>query len=151
MKRFRMKIRSKGKPDNVPRSLCKESLQFYANELLGKRLSKNISLQLVFEELPSPYFAICDWNDDGPVHRNFIVIVNKTLKKRMMLITLAHEMVHVKQYARKELQDDQYRNNVKWLGKVVCLNKTQYRKRPWEIEAYAKDKALYEKFKQRNK
>jgi hypothetical protein len=146
-----MQIRTKGIPDNVSRSLCKESLRFYANELLGKRLAKNISLQLVFEELPSPYFAICDWNDDGPVHRSFIVIISKTLKTKMMLVTLAHEMVHIKQYARKELQDNQHRDNVKWRGKAFCLNKTKYHKRPWEIEAYAKDKPLYEKFKQRNK
>lgn len=146
-----MLIRTKGIPDNVSRSLCKEATRFYGKELLGNRLINNIEVLLVFEELPSTYYAICDWNDDQRVCRSFILLINKKLKKRAMMLTLAHEMVHIKQYARKELQDYTHRDKVKWLGKIFCLKKTKYHKRPWEKEAYFKDKPLYEKFKQRNK
>ena len=146
-----MQIRTKGIPDNVSRSLCKESLRFYANELLGKRLTKNIKVFLVFEELPNIINALCQWSDDNHKCRSFVIIVNKKLNKKTTLISLAHEMVHVKQYARGELKDYLRNNNVKWKNRVFCLDKVEYWSSPWEKEAYKNDKLLYEKFKQRNK
>lgn len=146
-----MQIRTKGIPDNVSRSLCKESLRFYANELLGKRLAKNIKVFLVFEQLPTIINALCQWEDDNHKCRSFVIILNKKLNKKTTLISLAHEMVHVKQYARGELKDYLRNNNVKWKNKVFCLDKVEYWSCPWEKEAYKNDKLLYEKFKQRNK
>lgn len=146
-----MQIRTKGIPDNVSRSLCKESLRFYANELLGKRLAKNIKVYLVFEKLPNIINALCQWEDDNHQCRSFIIIVNQNLNKKTMLISLAHEMVHVKQYARGELKDYLRSNNVRWKNRVFCLDKIEYWSSPWEKEAYKNDKLLYEKFKQRNK
>lgn len=146
-----MQIRTRGIPDNVPRSLCKESLKFYANELLGKRLSKNIKICLVFEKLPNVVNALCQWEDDNHKCRSFIIIANKNLNKKTMLISLAHEMVHVKQYAKGELKDYLRSNNVKWKNRVFCLDTVEYWFSPWEKEAYKNDKILYEKFKQRNK
>lgn len=146
-----MKIRTKGIPDNVTKSLCKESVNFYANELLGSRLAKNIKIKLVFEKLPTIINAFCQWDDNNHNCRSFIIILNKKMNKKTTLIALAHEMIHVKQYARGELKDYLRNNNVKWRGKVFCLDKVEYWSSPWEKEAYRKDEVLYEKFKQRNK
>lgn len=146
-----MRIRTRGIPNSITRSLCKESVKFYANELLGTRLAKNVSVTLIFEDLPTIVNALCQWEDDNHKCRSFIVILNKKMNKKTTLIALAHEMVHIKQYARGELKDYLRNNNVKWRGKVFCLDKVEYWSSPWEKEAYKKDKLLYEKFKQRNK
>jgi hypothetical protein len=146
-----MQIRTKGKPDNVSRSLCKEALIFFGEELLGRRLSKNIKIYLVFEELPSIINALCQWDDDNHICRSFTIIVNKKLNRKTTFISLAHEMVHVKQYARKELKDYARSNKVKWKKRVFMLDKVEYWSSPWEKEAYKKDKILYEAFKQRRK
>jgi hypothetical protein len=146
-----MKIRTKGMPDNISRSLCKEALRFYGKELLGDRLVKNINVYLVFEKLPFIVNALCHWEDDNHKCRNFIIIVNKKLNKKTTLISLAHEMVHVKQYARKQLKDYLRSHKVKWGNRVYNLNNVDYWKSPWEKEAYKKDHILYESFKNRNK
>ena len=146
-----MKIRTKGTPVNVTRSLCKEAIYYYGEELLGKRLSKNIKISLIFEKMPNPIYALCHWQDDNHKCREFIIIVHKNLNKKQTLIALAHEMVHVKQYARGELKDYLRSEQVKWQNKVYNLNKVKYWTCPWEKEAYKKDHILYEAFKQRNK
>lgn len=146
-----MEIRTKGIPDNVSRSLCKEAIRFYGKELLGKRLANNIKIFLVFEELPNVVNALCQWNDDNHLCRSFVIILNKKMNKKTTFIALAHEMVHVKQYARGELKDYLRSDKVKWRNKVFRLDKVEYWSSPWEVEAYKKDKILYEKFKQRNK
>lgn len=146
-----MKISTRGIPDNVTRSLCKESLSFYGEQLLGSRLSKNIKILLVFEKLPNMFNAMCQWEDDNHRCRNFVIIVNKNLNKKTILISLAHEMVHVKQYARGELKDYLRNNTVKWKNRKFNLQTVKYWSSPWEKEAYKKDKILYEAFKQRNR
>lgn len=146
-----MQIRTKGIPDNVSRSLCKEAIRFYGKELLGKRLAKNIKIFLVFEDLPHIVNALCQWDDDNHLCRSFIIILNKKMNKKTTFIALAHEMVHVKQYARGELKDYLRSDKVKWRNKVFRLDRVEYWSSPWEVEAYKKDKILYEKFKQRNK
>lgn len=146
-----MQIRTKGIPDNVPKSLCKKALKFYANLLLGKRLSKNIKLFLVFEKLPNKINALCQWEDDNHNCRSFIIILNKNLNKKTMLISLAHEMVHVKQYARGELKDYLRDDVVRWKRKIFRLSEVEYWTSPWEVEAYEKDKILYEAFKKERK
>jgi len=146
-----MQIRTRGIPDNVSRSLCKEAIRFYGEELLGKRLSKNIEILLVFEKLPNIFNAMCNWQDDNHKCRSFVIVVNKNLNKKTSLIALAHEMVHVKQYARGELKDYLRTEKVKWKKRTFMLDKVEYWSSPWEKEAYKKDQILYEAFKKRNR
>jgi hypothetical protein len=146
-----MKIVTRGIPDNVTRSLCKEAVKYYSKELLGTRLAKNIKVYLIFEKMPTPINAMCYWNDDNHKCREFVIVVHKKLNKKQTLISLAHEMVHVKQYARGELKDYLRSEEVKWQNRVYNLNKVEYWSSPWEKEAYKKDRVLYEAFKQRNR
>jgi len=146
-----MQIRTRGIPDNVSRSLCKEAIRFYGEELLGKRLSKNIEILLVFEKPPNIFNAMCNWQDDNHKCRSFVIVVNKNLNKKTSLIALAHEMVHVKQYARGELKDYLRTEKVKWKKRTFMLDKVEYWSSPWEKEAYKKDQILYEAFKKRNR
>ncbi len=56
-----------------------------------------------------------------------------------MMQTLAHEMVHAKQYLRGELSG----YSLEWKGKE-CTD-DQYKTAPWEQEAYELEKKLYDK------
>ena len=58
-----------------------------------------------------------------------------------MMQTLAHEMVHVKQYFRKELDGSNCR--FKWKGRNA--NGYQYENQPWEREAFRRESDLYQK------
>jgi|TARA_R110000822_G_scaffold299124_1_gene422042 hypothetical protein len=58
-----------------------------------------------------------------------------------MMQTLAHEMVHVKQYFRKELDGSNCR--FKWKGRNADGYK--YENQPWEREAFRREAELYQK------
>lgn len=142
-----MKIITEGISDKETRNLCRDALSFYAKELLGPRLYKNITVTVSFESLPNKFNALCNWVDDNHTCREFHISVNKNLNKKTLLITLSHEMIHIKQFARGELKDYLRSDKVKWHGQVFCLNETEYWSSPWEKEAYENDSILYEKYK----
>jgi hypothetical protein len=87
----------------------------------------------------------CIWNDDSCNRpREFIIRVDSTQDRDDMMETVAHEMVHVKQYARGELKDFSATDAVcKWQGKDINLSKLNYYDHPWEIEAHGREKGLY--------
>jgi hypothetical protein len=69
-------------------------------------------------------------------------MIDSKLKLPHMLITLAHEMVHAKQYVRGQYRAELSRNGkVKklWLGRVYSV---AYLKRPWELEAFRREGEL---------
>lgn len=64
-----------------------------------------------------------------------------------MLEALAHEMVHLKQYAKGELKDlIRPPKLVRWKTEYFHADKTDYYFAPWEIEAYGLQQGLLFKF-----
>ena len=75
--------------------------------------------------------------------RDFEIEVDSRLPLRKMMETVAHEMVHVKQYARREMNDWQYKEvYYKWKGTYVP-DSTDYWDLPWEIEANGRECGLF--------
>jgi len=72
-------------------------------------------------------------------NREFEIEVDRTLRLRKLLETVAHEMVHVKQYARRELHP----STDKWMGKTYNPKKVSYWDLPWEIEAHGRETGLF--------
>ncbi len=69
-----------------------------------------------------------------------LVVIIKPQSFERMGITLAHEMVHVKQLAKGILKTEKGVNY--WNGK--CYNKrTKYLNCPWEIEAFSKQELIF--------
>ena len=79
--------------------------------------------------------------------REFELEVDKTQSMRKLLETVAHEMVHVKQYARRELHP----SKEAWLGKTVNPKKLSYWDLPWEIEAHGREVGLFVRYCEENK
>jgi hypothetical protein len=85
--------------------------------------------------------------------REFTIEVDSALKMRTMLQTICHEMVHVKQYARNELDlgmdfelaKDGWGLEAKkysiWKGEKV--GNLDYWDQPWEIEAHGRECGLF--------
>jgi hypothetical protein len=81
-----------------------------------------------------------------PSNKQFVINLewNNKLGKRV-LQCLAHEMVHVKQYAKGELKFHEK-------GNLVTFQREQYQgdeywESLWEIEAYGREVGLYQKFR----
>jgi hypothetical protein len=71
--------------------------------------------------------------------REFELEIDKTQPLRRLLETVAHEMVHVKQYARRELHPA----TDSWMGKTYNPKKVSYWDLPWEIEAHGRECGLF--------
>jgi hypothetical protein len=74
--------------------------------------------------------------------REITIVIDSKLSKANMVSALAHEMVHVKQIAFGQLTGKVARNGqvvTYWCGKRVSVS---YINRPWEIEAFARQKEL---------
>ena len=69
----------------------------------------------------------------------YLVILKPKRNLVQLGLTLAHEMVHVKQLARGTLK--QMRSGHTWLGKMYS-KKTPYLEMPWEIEAFSKQELI---------
>ena len=79
--------------------------------------------------------------------RTFELEVDKSQPLRALLETVAHEMVHVKQYARRELDP----NKEVWMGKTYNPKDVNYWDLPWEIEAHGREVGLFVRYCEENK
>lgn len=77
--------------------------------------------------------------------RIFEIEIHRVLPLDDMLLTLAHELVHVKQYAQSKLYYSHTKRCNRWNGQWISQ---QGQSAPWEIEAYSLEKILVENWKQ---
>lgn len=146
------KIVLHGWPKKITKQELIQSGHFFADHLL-KRLSNNISVVIRLQNsfyAGTSCFGTCDYTDDDARpdrHREFEIEMDSDFGRPFMLRTLAHEMVHVKQYARGQLieMSGPYQ---KWNGVMFSESKVPYKKLPWEAEALRLEKELYELWKQ---
>ena len=78
--------------------------------------------------------------------KHLMVDIDSRLNLDDMIGTLAHEMVHVKQFALGQLREGKVIKGTQtwvWCGKQV---KKPYHTQPWEIEAYSKEIDLINEF-----
>ena len=119
--------------------LLKNSARFYAKKLNLLNLDYKV---LIYSE---PNLRKNDGNNGTACktgQKEITIMVDSKLKLPYMLITLAHEMVHAKQYIRGQYRAEWARNGkVKklWLGKTYSV---AYLKRPWELEAFRREGEL---------
>ena len=140
-----MLIKTIGKPKNVSVSVCTKAVNFYGKKLLTPGLFEKIELELEFssEDMSSDVYGYCDWNFDNHRPKDFTITIRPNLSKKQTLLAIAHEMVHLKQYARGEMKDYVRKHKVKFNNKIYDHKKIDYWEHPWEIEAHGREKGLY--------
>lgn len=143
-----MYIRTSGKPSKVPIKLCKEAAKFYGKTLVSDTIYHKLDILLSFEHFESKLneYAYCEWEFENHRSKDFIITLNRDLNKKQMLLAIAHEMVHVKQYSKGELKDYLKVNKSRWKNQILNLDEIDYWDHPWEIEAHGREKGLYVKF-----
>jgi len=117
------------------------ALNIFADYLLGKSLSSRISMRVHFTKLGSN--AMVCWENENYKPREFIMEVDlyNTGTWKNLITTLAHEMVHVKQFARNEIFQNMRKPSdvLMWRNKEIHFKQMYEKDRPWEIEAYARE------------
>lgn len=123
------------------KSLIESCANFYAKQL---KLDNSRFVLTIH----SAYNLAKDKNSNGEVYQSGSRTIYMALDSRLalprLLLTLAHEMIHVKQIAKGQYRGKLARNGrllACWRGKTV---KAEYMKRPWEIEAFGRQMQLLE-------
>jgi len=117
-------------------------------KLMGPRLSRNLNLTIDVmskkDYLKGSLYAYTEITDDENKRnpRDFTITMTNRVGIMRSLIILAHEMVHVKQYARNELSYSNRTNNDLWMGKPLGIGNIDYWDLPYEIEANGREKGL---------
>lgn len=132
--------------DRALTKLFKEATKSFAEQLISPQLSKNITVRIeIVDNLEAGGY--CDFEDSWPYPpRNFTIELCRTKKKIHMFTALAHEMVHLKQFAKGEMKDRLYKRKYVTLWKGQIFEDISYWDSPWEIEAYGLENSLVAKF-----
>ena len=92
-----------------------------------------------------------DWDGWALVHDNgeAVISISRALKGAELFVCVAHEMTHISQYLRGDLESLDHKR-FRWKGKVYKFSEKKmhnltlkkYRKLPWEKEAYKYSEGL---------
>ena len=113
-----------------------ENVVYYMIKKLMPRL-RNIEIEVKLKKLTDDdAVGYCMMLDN---RRDYLIEVSKDLTIKDFVMTLCHEMVHVKQGVRKEWAFDE----------VVYKTHEEYINLPWEVEAYELQEVMLEAWKKR--
>ena len=133
------------------KDLVKQGAEFYGEVLLGKRMVKNIYLDIKLTKnlkKKEGAYGYCHIVDDSLARpREFLIELDASMRYKFdqILTWLAHEMVHLKQFVRGELCDYES-GRVQWKSRT--FGRVHYDDQPWEKEAYRLEDELYEMFEE---
>lgn len=135
-------IEVRGKARKMCRAEIKFATAFFAQYLMGESLTRKLDIEVVLEDQGMAE-GHCSPLEAEKRPKSFEIGINPKMARHKMLLCLAHEMVHVKQYAKNELQTDSHLALFK--GRPVLLRNDleSYLNYPWEIEAFGRERGLY--------
>jgi len=113
----------------------------------------NLDITVKFKKLDGVY-GYCNSDPQGDAERldrprAFELEIHNKMPLRKVLETVAHEMVHVKQYARGELYQSGVTGMHRWHGEWISKD-PEYWDCPWEWEAMGRETALFIQYAEAN-
>ena len=111
------------------RELAEEVVAWSIKKLMPRM--KTLDITISFENIDA--YGYCMEED---TNRQFTLTIQKGMSFFDMVSTIVHEMIHVKQYARRELRNV----NGRTMWKKKDHSNTDYFDAPWEKEAYKLEK-----------
>lgn len=122
----------------------KEALNFFASCLFTPQMNRHLEVTVCFKKNMGDHHGMVSVEDYNVIGspRHFLIEIRKDDKEEEIIKTLAHEMVHVRQYVRSELNEEM----TYWRGRKVNSDEIPYSEQPWEIEAEQQGQELYRKF-----
>ena len=94
--------------NKATRKLVELATWFYAEKLMGKRLMSGLEITIDLKKAlltEEGHEGTAIWEDEGYRPKEFTISLDTTVNARNLLINLAHEMVHVKQWAKDEMYE----------------------------------------------
>lgn len=126
---------------------AKSIAEFCIEKLMSFRLSKNIDIRIIFKNTlykkTESFGETAYYEDSGMPPKDFVIEIDSNLKLRNMLETIAHEIVHIKQWASGEMKETELSHITKFKKHKVNSQKVSYWDQPWEIEALGREEGLF--------
>ena len=140
--------------DEPLKFVLEDATEFFAKKLMGSRLSNLLKIRVHVRK------TVLDIVTKGQVElhangskrqRDYLIVLNGKKGLHSTIETLAHEMVHVRQKAKNQLQYKYHQTYgsimARWKDNPpVPLSNINYLDRPWEIEARKLQKELYKEY-----
>jgi len=136
--------------NRISKKQINQAMNFFRDRLFRKRY--RLALNTYIDVRVKRDIGADGWcyvEDDDVRPREFRIELEKTLDEMTLLRTLAHEMVHVWQYASGRLRLYQDGRHL-YDGRLYSSN-TKYLERPWEGEAYELEEVLVNEWLERGK
>lgn len=137
-----MRVRVTGESKIESREIHRAT-RFFLSRLLPERVFNQVFVHIKFTQLERVYDGLLHFPVSG---HNYRIEINP---RRNILATLAHECVHIKQHALRELKPN---NETVWKKRKfkdlnLILNEESYYEVPWEKEAYRLEKKLMKEYR----
>ena len=135
--------------NKLNRKLVKTAAWWYAEKLMGKRLMSGLEINISLSKTllsKDGNEGTAIWEDESIRPKEFTIALDSTCNIRNILITLAHEMVHVKQWAKGEMYEYAEQDMVRFNKTKFNLADINYWDYPWEIEAFGRQLGLFVRF-----
>ena len=117
----------------------KDLATFILKKFFTEKTIKNLDITVVFKKdlfKEDGIYGSCIWEDVHYKPRKFTIEIDPEQKLHVLLNCFAHEMVHIKQWAKGEYYQSLRNAKVYFFNKkAVDTNKVTYWDQPWEIEA----------------
>jgi hypothetical protein len=131
------------------KKLVKQAARWMLGYTLGTRMANNISLRidLVDDLKNTNVYGSVLWADSNNRPREFDMDLCNFINDRTLFRVLAHEIVHIRQYATGDLKDlATHADYCKWKNKLIQSEgrgSGSYYDLPWEKEARADQEIIF--------
>lgn len=143
-----MKVYIRQRETKMNVHLVRYAMHWFAHMLMHPTIVKNLQISFKHGQPDENSEVDCLDYFEGIPLRRFTITIDPNSSPHLLIKTLAHEMVHVKQYATGELQGSlRWSHLTKWQGYYVEEEKESYWDWPWEIDAYGREVGLYKRFR----
>ena len=112
------------------RQVVEDAVKWSIKKLNLHRI-RTLNLTFSIKTLKSLYGQLEQLDDK---RREFSVVLDKNVDTKDLIRTVIHEMVHIKQYIRKEMDSEIVGSRMRWKSKTYPYD-IKYDDMPWEKEA----------------
>ena len=135
-----MKLKTRKFNNKKLSNLIRSATRFYIESIIPKQFIPHLKIEI----------ECLDIENDGTVEKigtnNYLIELCNNISFEHMLVTLAHEVVHIKQYILKELKTHYIYGKPVDVWKGKRYRNLKYLDQPWEKEALQKEVELYQWF-----
>lgn len=135
----------KGRTKHTKKEI-KLATEYLCDVIFKPRLSRNIyvEVRLIKDKLRKEC-AMADINctDQPRNSRMFDLEIDNNLSYKSTICSIAHELIHARQFARGELSATFYPPYLRFKGEIINETQTRYYELPYEFEPHAREDDLF--------